>query len=139
MSHKSETTVAVAAQLLLVWNVPDNKRVTWLRKMRQIRNDLPVKAENQPAHKHVPHHTIRCLFPTPVTPRRHFFWGEGSFNFCLSFFSTARWRPSRQEGGDQKQDPGDREDGPCLLCAQVGNTRPPQPPHPLPNPPRKFC
>lgn len=39
----------------------------------------------------------------------------------LSLGFADRWRSSRQEGGDQKQDPGDREDGPCLLCAQVGN------------------
>lgn len=56
--------------------------------------------------------------PTPVTRGALFVFNTLQL---LSLGFAARWRSSRQEGGDQKQDPGNREDGPSLLCAQVGN------------------
>lgn len=60
------------------------KGVTWLRKMHLIRNDLPVKVENRPALKPVPHQTFAaCSRPCDPQAGAIFFGGVSTF---VSFF-----------------------------------------------------
>lgn len=72
-------------------------------------------ASNQTKVKYLPTCGSNTCCSEPSATR-----GDGTCLQLFSFGSLLRWSSSRQEGGDQKQDPGDWEDGPCLLGSQVG-------------------